>query len=169
MPQGYFEIFQVGSGKGLRIFLAEEKMTTHRKERRGEVVRGCVSSPSRAERRSLTHLCLRRTEKLGWDSKPGNSTEPPSPEKRGLEEWGAVRLPFLPRAGAGLRKQQESQTRCWAAAPCKSWYYLRSYAVINTVISDKPLAGAFIFTVIILFIMESFGIHVDITRNSTVI
>lgn len=33
MPQGYFEIFQVGSGKGLRIFLAEEKMTTHHKGR----------------------------------------------------------------------------------------------------------------------------------------
>lgn len=35
-------------------------------------------------------------------------------------------------------------------------------------ISDKPLAGPLIFTVII-FIMESFSIHVDIIRNSIVI
>lgn len=34
LPQGYSEIFQVGSGKGLRVFLAEENMTTRRKERR---------------------------------------------------------------------------------------------------------------------------------------
>lgn len=84
--------------------------------------------------------------------------------------WGAAargRAGSPPREGMALIFCDSRESQAHLGDIVGLLKIIRSYR--HFVISEKPLAGPLIFTAIILFMMESFGIHVDITRNSIVI
>lgn len=117
---------------------------------------GCLGAVPRG---GSVHICAERTEPA-WDAEPGQT------RLRGLRTGPG------PGPGSGCRQPSErrSSRAGRVAAAVRSVYSLKvTCSDQHSVISAKPLTGPLIFTVIMLFIMESFSIHVDIICNSIVI
>lgn len=108
------------------------------------------------------HICAERAEPA-WAAEPGDAAL--SPGHGRLRGPRARPRPGLP-AACGVACTQARRV----AVAVRSVYSLKvTRSDHHSVISAQPLPGPLIFTVIMLFMTESFGIHVDVICNSIVI